>query len=108
VSTSARLDKASEIAILASVGTQLRCLRQDQGMLLSQLADQIGLSASVLCRLELARREPSIHQLMLVCCVLGVRPSAVLHHAEDEAFPLGLAPWPSSPDDTDFIRPCGP
>jgi transcriptional regulator with XRE-family HTH domain len=88
------LDDAGISAILASVGAQVRTERQSRGWLLADLAVRINISASVVCRLELARREPSIHQLIVVCAALDRRLSDVLRLAEDEAFPLGPAPWP--------------
>jgi transcriptional regulator with XRE-family HTH domain len=90
------LDGAGITAILASVGTQVRSERQRRGWLLADVAEQLNLSASVICRLELARREPSVHQLIMVCAVFDRRLSEVLRIAEDEAFPLGPTPWPSA------------
>lgn len=72
-------------AILASIGSQLREARQDRGWYLSDLAEQVAISASVICRLELARREPSLYQVLQVCAALGIRLSDVLRRAENEA-----------------------
>jgi ribosome-binding protein aMBF1 (putative translation factor) len=91
------LDDAGIAAMLASVGAQVRTARQDRGWFLSDMAVRLNLSSSVICRLELARREPSVHQLILVCAVLGLRLSDVIRNAENEAFPLGPAPWPPFP-----------
>ena len=88
------LDDAGIAAMLASVGAQVRAARQGRGWFLSDMAERLNLSASVICRLELARREPSVHQLIMVCAVLGLRLSDVIRNAEDEAFPLGPTPWP--------------
>ncbi|HEX5117895.1 MAG TPA: helix-turn-helix domain-containing protein [Pseudonocardiaceae bacterium] len=87
------MDDAGLMAILTSIGTQVREARQGRGWFLSDLAYRVELSPSVVCRLELARREPSLHQVITVCSVLGKRFSDVLRTAEDEAFPLGRAPW---------------
>ena len=87
------LDDAGLMAILTSIGTQVREARQGRGWFLSDMADRIELSPSVVCRLELARREPSLHQVITVCAVLNKRFSNVMRNAEDEAFPLGHAPW---------------
>jgi transcriptional regulator with XRE-family HTH domain len=88
------LDDAGIAAILASVGEQIRAARQGRGWYLADMAERLNLSASVICRLELARREPSVHQLIMACAVLGLRLSDVFRRAEDEAFPLGPTPWP--------------
>jgi transcriptional regulator with XRE-family HTH domain len=91
----APLDDAALLAILASIGGQVRDVRKARGLYLSDVAERVNVSASVVCRLELARREPSVHQLINVCAVLGQRLSDVLRIAEDTAFPLGGAPWTS-------------
>lgn len=88
------LDDAGIAAMLASVGAQVRAARQGKGWFLSDIAERLNLSASVICRLELARREPSVHQLIMVCAALGLRLSDVMRIAEIEAFPLGPTPWP--------------
>jgi transcriptional regulator with XRE-family HTH domain len=88
-----RVDDAGISAILAALGTQLRRIRLERGWQLKDLAEDMGMSMSVLCRLELARREPSARNLITICSALEVRLSDVLRRAEDEAFPMGLAPW---------------
>lgn len=87
------LDQASMAAILASIGDQVRAARQARGWYLIDLAQRLAMSTSVLCRLELARREASLHQMIMVCAAMGKRLSDVLRIAEDEAFPLDSAPW---------------
>jgi hypothetical protein len=47
----------------------------------------------VLSRMERAKRDPGLLRLVTTSGVLGVRLSDVLRLAEDEAFPLGFAPW---------------
>jgi transcriptional regulator with XRE-family HTH domain len=89
------IDDGAIAAILASIGTQVRAARQAHGWHLSDIASLLGLSPSVLCRLELARREPSFHQILSTCTALGLRLSDVLRRAENEAFPLGCGPWDS-------------
>jgi transcriptional regulator with XRE-family HTH domain len=91
------LDEAAVTAILVSIGGQVRAARQRRGWFLSDVAERMDLSASVICRMELARREPSLHQLIMVCAVLGQRFSDVVRVAENEAFPMGLAPWTPPP-----------
>lgn len=88
-----RVDDAGIAAILAALGTHLRRIRLEQGWQLKEMADDIGMSMSVLCRLELARREPSTRNLIMICSALEVRLSDVLRRAEDEAFPMGHTPW---------------
>lgn len=87
------VDDAAVAAMLASIGDQFRAARQARGWFLADLAARLGLSTSVVCRMELARREPSLYQVILTCAVLGMRVSDVFRHAEDEAFPLGAGPW---------------
>ncbi len=54
-----------------------------------EVAARCGVSSSVLCRMELARRPPRLELLLMVCHELGVRFSDVMRFAEDEAFPAG-------------------
>ena len=91
------VNQADVTAILASIGAQIRMARQRKEWFLSDLADLVGVSTSVVCRIELARREPSFHQLVMVCAALERRLSDVIRIAEDEAYPLGLAPWTPRP-----------
>jgi ribosome-binding protein aMBF1 (putative translation factor) len=88
-----QLDDGAVAAMLASIGIQVRDARQSRGWFLSELAERAGVSTSVVCRLELARREPSLNQLINTSAVLGLRFSGILRQAEDEAFPLGDRPW---------------
>jgi transcriptional regulator with XRE-family HTH domain len=93
------LDSASMAAILRATGTVMRQVRLARGWGLGEAAGLCRVSASVLCRAELARREPRLHLLLTLCGVLGVRLSAVLRLAEDEALPLGTLPWTDDPAD---------
>jgi transcriptional regulator with XRE-family HTH domain len=90
------MDDNAVTAILASIGGQVRDARLARQWFLSDLADRVGFSSSVLCRLELARREPSINQLITVCAALAHRPSELFRTAEDEVFPYDPGPWRSS------------
>lgn len=90
-----------------SVGMLMRRARQNQERMLKDLADDCGLSMSVLCRLELGRRLPSLPVVFLVCMCLGVRLSDIVRRAEDEAFPLLSNPW--TPDPAQLLdRVAGP
>ncbi|HEX5113653.1 MAG TPA: helix-turn-helix transcriptional regulator [Pseudonocardiaceae bacterium] len=89
----APMDDALVKAILGSIGNQVRDARIGRGWFLEDLAMRVGVSTSVICRLELARREASVSQLLTTCAVFNRRLSGVLRIAEDEAFPLGGAPW---------------
>jgi transcriptional regulator with XRE-family HTH domain len=86
------IDKATQQAITRAVGDLLRRARLASGLKLGELADQCGVSQSVLCRVELARRPPGIGFLMIVCSKLGIRLSDVFRAAEDAAVPLPAAP----------------
>lgn len=87
------MDKAAFETILGSIGDQVRDARLRRNWYLEDLAKRVGVSTSVICRLELARREASMPQLIGVCAALNRRFSDLLRIAEDEAFPLGGAPW---------------
>lgn len=86
------IDKATEQAIARAVGDLIRRVRLASGLKLAELAEQCGVSQSVLCRVELARRTPGIAFLMTVCARLGIRMSDLFRAAEDAAVPLPPAP----------------
>jgi transcriptional regulator with XRE-family HTH domain len=87
------MDGAAVDAILKGVCTGLRVVRQERDWRLARMAAELGVSQSVVCRLELARREPSLRQMIEAYGVLGIRFSDAQRAAEDQAFPLGGAPW---------------
>lgn len=70
----------------------MRQARLVSGLKLAELAAQCGISQSVLCRIELARRQPGMPLLMTVCARLGIRLSDLFRAAEDAAVPLPAAP----------------
>jgi Helix-turn-helix len=98
-------DPASVAAVLRGTGTVLRQVRQARGLALAEAADRCRVSASVLSRTELARRDQRLPLLLALSGVLGVRLSGVLRLAEDEAFPLGGLSWTEDP--ADLLRPSG-
>jgi transcriptional regulator with XRE-family HTH domain len=87
------MDVVEANAILNAVGTRLRSARMDQGLSLAEAARRLGMSESVLSRVERARRDSGLLRLVMTSSALGVRLSDVLRLAEDDAFPLGSAPW---------------
>lgn len=86
------IDKATEDAITRAIGDLLRRARHASGLKLAELSDRCGISQSVLCRVELARRTPNIPLLIAVCAAMGVRASDVFRAAEDAAVPLPITP----------------
>jgi DNA-binding XRE family transcriptional regulator len=84
-------------AMLHVVGLALRRARTRRGITQGRLAEQIGLSAAVLSRLERTQRGPHLTTVLALCNVLGVRFSDVMRVAEDEAFPMGMTPWTDYP-----------
>ena len=93
---SGRIEEASVDAIFQANGVNLRTIRIGRNLTLTELASLCGISQSVLCRVELNRREPSLRLLIRAYAELGVRASDALRLAEDEAFPLGGHPWVDS------------
>lgn len=88
-------DEPAIAAIYASIGRQIRDARVARGWYQPDLAERANLSNSVICRLELARRPVNLHQLIIVSALLSRRPSDLLRVGEDDAYPLGHAPWPA-------------
>lgn len=81
------IDTPTQEAIMKEVGSLLRRVRLASGLKMVELSDHCGISQSVLCRVELARRTPGLPLLMTICAELGVRVSDVLRAAEDAAVP---------------------
>jgi transcriptional regulator with XRE-family HTH domain len=81
-----------------SVGMLLRRARQNQGLKAREVAESCEMSESVLCRIELGRRESSLSNAFLMCMKLGVRLSEIMRIVEDEAFPISLKPWVNEPE----------
>jgi transcriptional regulator with XRE-family HTH domain len=81
------IDPATQKAISRAVGDLLRQARLASGLKLVELAEQCGMSQSVLCRIELARRHPGVLTLSAICAKLGIRISDLFRAAEDAAVP---------------------
>ena len=79
-------------AFTRAVGHELRRHRNDQKLTLRDVSQQIGVSESVLCRIELGRRPFSLSRLIVMCLVLGVEASKIIAQAQKETFPFG---WPT-------------
>lgn len=86
------IDRATEQAITRAIGDLLRRARHASGLKLADLSDRCGISQSVLCRVELGRRTPSLPLLIAVCAAMGIRASDVFRAAEDAAVPLPTSP----------------
>jgi DNA-binding CsgD family transcriptional regulator len=82
---------ADGVAFARAVGYVLRTERQRRQWTLAYMGQQVGLSVSVLCRVELGARSLDMTRLLGLCAVLGVAPARVIAVAQAEAFPLG---WP--------------
>lgn len=85
------IDLPTQQAIIKELGNLLRELRVASGLKMVELSDECGVSQSVLCRVELARRVPGVPLLMNVCAKLGVRVSDLFRAAEDAAVPLPVS-----------------
>jgi transcriptional regulator with XRE-family HTH domain len=86
-------DQRIVAGVWKSVGMLLRRARQNQGLKAREVAERCEVSESVLCRIELGRRESSLSNAFLMCMKLGVRLSEIMRIVEDEAFPVSLKPW---------------
>jgi transcriptional regulator with XRE-family HTH domain len=81
-----------EVAAFArAVGHVLRTERQRHHWTLAQTGARMGLTESVLSRIELGHRPLDMRQFIVMCAALGVAPAQVIALAQAEAFPLG---WP--------------
>jgi transcriptional regulator with XRE-family HTH domain len=101
----------SVVVMLHAMAWLLRRAREYHGWAQADVAERCGVSVSVLCRAELARRVPRLWLVLRICNVLGVRFSDVMRAAENEAFPHGATPWTDEPTEVlyapDDPRPLG-
>jgi ribosome-binding protein aMBF1 (putative translation factor) len=86
------IDKPTQEAIVVALGDLIRQARLASGLKLSELADRCNVSASVMSRIERARRWPGLSVLMVICAALGIRLSDLFKAAEDAAVPLPASP----------------
>ena len=63
---------SAEGDVLAGVGPRLRALRRARGITLADLADETGLTASTLSRLENGKLRPTLEQLLPLARAHGV------------------------------------
>lgn len=87
------MSEIDEISAFArAVGFVLRNERQKRHWTLAETGEQVGLSVSVLCRVELGARPLDMSRLVGLCYALGIAPAYVIAVAQNEAFPLGFPP----------------
>jgi transcriptional regulator with XRE-family HTH domain len=97
-------------AFTRAVGHVLRTVRQQRNWTLAETGARVGLSVSVLCRVELGERPLDMRRLVALCTALGVAPAVVIATAQDDAFPLGWLDQqdkPRSKHNTSNERPSG-
>jgi transcriptional regulator with XRE-family HTH domain len=93
VTETSGLDQAGVIAVVRAAGELIRDIRMERGLVQADVARECGVTGSTLCRIERGNRDSGLSLWLGLCAVLGVRHSAVLRLAEDEAFPIGPVPW---------------
>ncbi len=64
--------------MLMDIGTRIRKLRQLQRRTLQQVADQVGLTRSMLSKVETGATVPAVATLTKIADALGVKPSVLL------------------------------
>ena len=80
----AKIDPIEETAdVLATIGRNIRRLRNERGLTLQALADQTQLSASMLSLLERGKTGPSIGTLVVIASALGAQMSDLIDGERD-------------------------
>ena len=74
-----------------AVGHALRVERERRWRSLEMTGRPLGLSVSVMSRLETGQRRLDMHRFAGLCGVLDIEPVTVIALAQQEAFPEG---WP--------------
>ena len=65
-------------AVLSSLGTHLKAVRERQGLSLDDVAAETGMSKAHLSRIESGERQPAIATLLTLAAALGVRVGTLL------------------------------
>lgn len=73
-----RAMKRSDDALQLRLGTRINSVRNERGLTQAQLAEEVGIEARSLQRIEAGRTTPSIPRLCAIAEVLGVTPGALL------------------------------
>jgi transcriptional regulator with XRE-family HTH domain len=68
------------VGVIETIGRNIRRYRLDRGLTLQSLADQTGLSASMLSLLERGKTAPSISTLVGISATLGAQMSDLLDY----------------------------
>jgi len=76
---------------MRAMGLALRTVRQRYDWTLKETGVPVGISVSVLCRVERAERPLDLEKLISLCVRLGVAPVDLVWFAQDTAYPRG---WP--------------
>jgi transcriptional regulator with XRE-family HTH domain len=69
---------ADEVSL--RLGSRINQLRRERGMTQAQLAEEVGIEARSLQRIEGGRTTPSVPRLCVIAEVLRVSPGALLDH----------------------------
>ena len=75
------MKKKNEISLL--VGKKIRCLRQDRGLTMEQLAFEVGIEYTQLSRIERGRINTSVFQLFLISKALDIGFSEITNDLTD-------------------------
>lgn len=82
-------DVQDTAAFARSVGAMVRAARNERNWTLAETGELVGLSVSVLCRVELGVRPLDMSRFAGLCMALEVPPAAMIEQAQFDAFPLG-------------------
>ena len=85
------MDADDMTAFVLGVGHVLRAERERRWRSLAMTGRPLGLSVSVMSRLETGQRRLDMRRFVGLCGMLEVEPVTVIALAQREAFPLG---WP--------------
>lgn len=96
-------DRPSRVDRLRGMGAEIRALRQQRGMKLADLADEIGMSTSLISQIERGITAPSLEVLWAISRALGV-PIGAFFQEDGATDHLATAATPSSPPKAQVVR----
>jgi transcriptional regulator with XRE-family HTH domain len=75
------------VAKLEDIGARLRQEREARGMSQRELARRLGVSASLICQIELDQSRPSVSTLYAIVTELGVSVDHLFSHPDERSHP---------------------
>jgi transcriptional regulator with XRE-family HTH domain len=75
--------KMENIWFRQALGTRLRSLRIERQIEQAKLADDAGMTASNLCKIEMGQRYMTLYNIAALCLAMGISPDELMPKKEE-------------------------